>query len=116
MGRSIDLYSYDYNKLVNKILAVCKTNDIELVEKVLSVCGNKINDRYVILNQDFWEGCSCYYNVARALEHLFHVDDVFGEVFCSFNNEKTDKQDLINAIEVYGIYEQLGIDPPEDEE
>jgi hypothetical protein len=42
MGRSIDLYSYDYEKLVNKTLEVCETQDRELVEKVLLSCGNKI--------------------------------------------------------------------------
>lgn len=116
MGRSIDLYSYDYEKLVNKILQVCNTDNRELIEKVLTTCGNHVGDRYIILNQEFWEGYSCYYNVASVLEKMFKVEDVFGEVFCTFNDEETDKQELINVIEEYEIYEALGIDEPENED
>lgn len=116
MGRSIDLYSYDYQKIVSKTLKVCKTNNKELVEKVLLICGNKIGDRYIILNQEFWEDNSCYYNVSTALERIFKVDNVFGEVFCSFNDDETDKKELINAVEMYEIEEALGIDMNRDEE
>lgn len=114
MGRSIDLYSYDYEKLINKVLEVCNTEDKELVEKILLTCGSKISDRYVILNQEFWENCSCYYNVATALERIFKVDDVFGEVFCNFKDEETDKQELVSAMEMYEIVEEIGLDVSDD--
>lgn len=113
MGRSIDLYSYDYEKLINKILKVCNTEDEELVEKILLSCGNKIGDRYIILNQELWEDCSCYYNVSIALERIFKIYDVFGKVFCPLKNEETDKQELINAIELYEIEDILGYEIPE---
>jgi len=118
MGRSIDLYSYDYEKLLNKTLEVCKTEEKELVEKILLSCGNKIGDRYVILNQEFWEDCNCYYNVARALERIFKIDDVFGEVFCTYTAIETDKHELIDAIEINQIEDKLGIEIPDydDEE
>jgi len=115
MGVSIDLYSYNYNKLVNKILEVCNTDDEKLVEKILCACGNKIGDRYVILNQEMWENSSCYYNVARVLEQVFNIEDVFGEVFCTFPLDDLDKEFLINSIYVDEIYEIIGIDPPEEE-
>lgn len=115
MGRSIDLYSYDYDKLVNKILEVCKTDDQKLVEKILGACGNKICDRYVILNQEMWDDSSCYYNVARVLEKIFKAEDVFGEVFCTFKLDDLDKEYLINSIYVDEVYEIIGIDPPEEE-
>lgn len=116
MGRSIDLYSYDYEKITNKVLEVCKTEDKELVEKILLSCGNKIGDRYIILNQEFWEDCSCYYNVARTLERIFKVDDVFGKVFCTFKDDETDRQELIQAMEMYQIEEVIGIEIPEYED
>lgn len=116
MGRSIDLYSYDYEKLTNKIMTICNTKDRELVEKVLLTCGNKIGDKYIILNQEYWEGYSCYYNVATALERIFKVDGVFGKVFCTFKDNETDKQDLIQAIAIYEIEEILGFELPEHED
>lgn len=116
MGRSIDLYSYDYEKLTNKVLEVCNTKNRELVEKILLSCGNKIADRYIILNQEFWESCSCYYNVSTALERLFKVNDVFGKVFCTFKDEETDKQELIQAMEMYEIEDIIGIEIPESED
>ena len=115
MGRSIDLYSYNYNKLTNKILKVCETSDKELVEKILLSCGTKIADRYIILNQEFWEGSSCYYNVATVLERMFDVGDVFGEVFCSFDNSETDQKEIVSAMEIYEIEEEIGIEIPEEE-
>lgn len=115
MGRSIDLYSYDYGKLTNRILEVCKTNNKELIEKVLLSCGTKIADRYIILNQEFWENSSCYYNVATTLETIFNVDDVFGEIFCVYGEDQTDKQELINAMEMYEIEEKIGMEIPERE-
>lgn len=115
MGMSIDLYSYNYKKLTNKVLEVCETNDRELVEKVLLTCGNVIGERYVILNQELWEECSCYYNVATVLERIFKVEDVFGWVFCSCNDEETEKKELIRALEIYEIEEILGFELPEED-
>ena len=115
MGRSIDLYSYDYNKLKTKIADYCKTDNLELIEKVLSSCGNKMGDRYIILNQEFWEDASCYYNVANILDKIFKVDDTFGNVFCTFDDSETDRQELISAIEIYEVKEELNLDIDEDE-
>lgn len=109
MSRSIDLYSYDYEKLINKIQNVCNTSNRELIEKVLLCCGEKISNRYIILNQEFWDDCSCYYNVARTFERIFNVEDVFGKVFCASNDEETDKQELISAIDLFDIFQKLEI-------
>lgn len=116
MGRSIDLYSYDYEKLVKKTMTVCETEDRELVEKILLSCGNKVSDRYIILNQEFWEGYSCYYNVATVLERIFEAEDVFGNVFCTFEDSETDKKELIKAMEIYEIEEVLGFEIPASDE
>jgi hypothetical protein len=116
MGRSIDLYSYDCEKLINKLQDVCNTNDRELIEKVLLCCGEKISDRYVILNQEFWDGCSCYYNVTRVLERIFNVEDVFGKVFCTLKDGETDEQELISAIELDDIFQELKINVDDEYE
>lgn len=109
MSRSIDLYSYDYEKLLNKVIEHCNTDNKELAEKILLACGNKIADRYILLNQEFWEDYSCYYNVASVLDNVFNVEDSFGEIFCTFRNSPADRQGLISAISRDGIYREIGL-------
>lgn len=109
MGRSIDLYSYDYDELKARILDFCKTDNEELVEKILLTSGNRISDRYIILSQELWEDCNCYFNVANVLEKVFKVEDVFGNVFCNYKENYADKQDLVSAIEDYEIFEAVGL-------
>lgn len=113
MGMSIDLYSYDYEKLKNKTLDYCKTDNVELVEKILSSCGSKIADRYIILNQECWEDSSCFYNVSRTLDRVFKVEDSFGEIFCTYvNGNILDKVELVRAMDIYDISETIGIEIP----
>ena len=110
MGRSIDLYSYDYDKLKVKILDFCKTEDAELVEKILLICGSKVADRYILLNQELYEDCSCYFNVSTVLEKIFKVDDVFGKVFCAYPNKIADSKELCSSVEMCEIEDTLGIE------
>lgn len=112
MGASIDLYSYDYNKLVTKTMNVCKTTNKELIERVLLSCGNKIENRYIILDQDFWEDSNCRSNLARVLERLFKVDDAYSDIF--FLDNDIDEQELIQAIEINEIEDKLQMDLSEE--
>jgi len=116
LSRSIDLFSYHYEKLTSKVLKVCNTDDKALVEKVLLSCGTIIGDRYIILSQEFREDSSCYHNVSRVLGRLFKTDDVLGKVFCTCDDSETDKQDLIQEIGVCDIEEAIGADIPYPEE
>lgn len=110
MGRSIDLYSYDYEKLVNKIMGVAETQEREMVDKILLACGNKIHDRYVLLNQEMWDGYSCYYNVMSTLDKVLKTEDI-GDVFYDKN---VDREELISSVDKYDILEELGIEDEED--
>lgn len=100
MGRSVNLYSYDYEKLKNELIKYCgaKTEEeTKKLEEILTDFGNIIGDRYIILNNEFWEDYSCYYNVASVIDNAFGRDDSFGEVFCVFRDETMDKRELISA-------------------
>ena len=108
MGRSINLYSYNYEQLTNELLKVCETNNTELVEKILLACGNKIGDRYILLNQEFWEEFNSYYTVASIFSEVFGIDDVFGKVFCTFD-DKCKREELISAMAIYEVEEMLDI-------
>ncbi|MDT2640661.1 hypothetical protein P7D31_11085 [Enterococcus dongliensis] len=102
MGRSIDLYSYDYEPLVEGIKEYVSADNTEVIRKILSVGGSVIGDKYIILNNELWDECSPYYNVAGALEDYFKAEDVFGEIFCTLDH-KFGRKELINAC-----------DPPEE--
>lgn len=89
MGVSIDLYSYDYEALLEGIQSYTKAENTEVIRKILLIGGNVVGDKYIILNNELWEDNSSYYNVPNALERLYKVDDVFGKIFCTFDELKT---------------------------
>ena len=83
---------------------------------ILEQCGNKIGDRYIILNQEFWEDCSCYYTVSRVIDWVFKTKDS-STVFCNSNDNICDRKYLINTAEPYEIFDNLrenGVDIPEE--
>ncbi|MGG5333762.1 hypothetical protein [Enterococcus sp. AZ163] len=96
MGVNIDLHSYDYEPLLEGIKNYVGTEDTNEIDKILRACGSVIDGKYIILNNELWDGYSPYYNVAGALDRHFKSDDVFGEVFCTFDN-KYGHENLINA-------------------
>lgn len=114
MSQSVEIHSYDYNQLVSAILNVCKTNDKEMIEKILLLGGEKVGDRYILLNNEVWEEFNSYYNIPTALEKIFKVDDVFGKVFCTYPDNIADEKELRSGIEMYEIEDAVGIEFEED--
>lgn len=114
MGQSINLYSYDYEKLKNKIMEFCKTDNTDLVDKILLAAGSKIADRYILLNQELWDGYSCYYNIANVIDEVFNIDDSFGEIFCGINSKDCDRQELISSMDKYEIMDELNLKYSDD--
>lgn len=112
MSMAIDLYSYDFEKLTDEILEFYNTNNKQLVQNILLSCGNKIGDRYIILNQDLWEEYNCCENVVKVLGRIFGGDEVYGEVLNVFKDNITDKQELIKAKNIQQIEEIIGIKIP----
>ena len=72
MNKCMDLYSYDYNKLINKIKEFCKTDNIHKIEEIFNYFGNKIGDRYIILDQELYEDENCYNNICRIIDKVFN--------------------------------------------
>ena len=99
MGRSLDLYSYDKEKLVKAIVGCCKTDDCDTVNRILDKFGTTVSGRYIILGQEFWEDYSCYYNVATVLDRVFKTGDAFGKAFCG-NKSLTDRQEMIKFADI----------------
>lgn len=100
MGRSVDLYSYDKKQLVEEICKYCKTEDTDLIYKILNSFGSTINDRYILLKDEFAEEYCSYYEVSTVLDKVFNSDNIFGNVFCTFN-ELADRKELISHGNAY---------------
>ncbi|HAA4247647.1 TPA_asm: hypothetical protein GEQ36_15250 [Listeria monocytogenes] len=98
MGINISLYSYDYEALVEGIKSYTKAENTEVIRRILLMGGNVIGDKYIILNNELWEDCDSYYNIPAVLEHLYKADDVFGEIFCTFD-DRFGRETLINGCE-----------------
>lgn len=123
MGRSVDLYFYNYKRLKNKIMETYNLSptDEKLLEDILLGFGTVINDRYIILCNEFWEDGNPYFNVATAIERAFKLGedaDVFGECFIVYGLHRDDdyKQDGINYAELYDVLDSLGIEYDDDDD
>ena len=107
MGRSVEVKSYDYEQLVKEIKAYYKTADSSLIEKILLAGGDKIGDRYIILNNEFWETYDSYYNVTSVLDEYLgneELENVFGNVFCT-RDKKADCRSVAPSMSKEEIYQ-----------
>lgn len=109
MSVSIEVKSYNYDELVNGIMGLCKTDNKELVEKILLAGGDHIGDRYLILNNEYWEEFDSYYNVSSVLDEVFDVEDVFGNCFCTFH-DKYDEKGAVPSVSKEEIKQACGLD------
>lgn len=83
----IELYKYDYNKLVNTIMEQFpQVQDRIMLEKILVSFGENINGTYILLRNDYYDDDNSYFNVLRLLETYFDIDGV-GNVFRELKNE-----------------------------
>lgn len=105
MGRYINLYSYDYNTLLNRLKEFCNTEDVELLKYILLSCGNVIGDKYIILNQELKESENPYSIVANMIDKYLGTDDCFGNVFCSIN--KSIRNEIIGAVTKYEVEDKI---------
>jgi len=109
MGISIDLHIYDAAKLQTK-LKKWGAKDDQLSRKILEACGTFAGDRYFLLDNEYSDGCSPYYNIATLFNAAFKKDDSF-KIFLDSNN----KQYGINCVDEQEVAEDLGINLEEDE-
>ena len=85
MGRDVSLHSYRANILKIAIAEYYQTDDFEKINEILSAAGSFIGDRYLLLENDFWEEYNAYFNLPSALDSAFGSEerhDVFGKCFC----------------------------------
>ena len=107
MGISIDIHIYNKSKLIEKLKKWGADND-ELTMKILEKCGSFFGDKYILLNNELWDGYSPYYNVTTLLDSAYKKEKSF-DIFL-FNGDEG-----INAVELYEVADELGIEIIEDD-
>lgn len=110
MGMSIDLHSYDAEKLIGSIANYFGTSDVEKIREIMACCGEFISDRYLLLNNELWEDYNAYYQISEVLESAFGSEekqDVFSKCICY--SKGSDHKEICVGKEIDEIYESLGI-------
>lgn len=100
------LYSYNKKYLKQDIFTKCKIEHSEKNEKILDFIldnfGSTINDKYIILNNEFWEEGNCYYNIFNVINKVFNVGNSFD---CFLYNKS--KEMLISYTEEYDVLKEI---------
>ena len=111
MSMSVCLYSYKADELECAIAEYYQTKDIEKIDDILSAAGSFIGDRYLLLQNDFWEEYNAYFNLPSALDSAFGSEerhDVFGKCFCYPKDVEWEEICVGKTIE--DLYEECGIE------
>lgn len=77
MSISIDVIKYNFDELVNSLMKDEKINDKEMLEKILLEFGEKVENKYYILNNEYYEDGNCYYNVSTFIDKYFKTEDSY---------------------------------------
>jgi hypothetical protein len=111
MGMSVDVHSYDYEKLVEKLQKI-GASDKALLEKILAKFGERIGDRYILVNNEYWDEYNSYYNLPNLIDSAFGIKDSF-DIF--LNGEDCDRRDVNFNASDCEVAEELGIELLEEE-
>lgn len=76
MGQDIELFKYNWNKLVAALLD-WGADDQAKLEKILLFCGEKCGDNFYLLNNEAWEERNCFYLLSSIIDQYFDVEDSF---------------------------------------
>lgn len=106
MGISIDVKIYKTAELKAKLREHGATDD-QLTQNILEACGMFFGDSYVLLNNEYGDGYSPYYNVAQLFDSAFNRDDFF-DIFLKSATQG------ISYVDVGEVAENLGITLRED--
>jgi hypothetical protein len=113
MGISIDLHIYNTHELLAALKAWGAIDD-GLTRKILEKCGTFFGDSYVLLNNEYYDGYSPYYNVAHLLNRAFGGSDDHDsfDIFCF----EVKSVEGINAVEEGEVADELGLPDRSDDD
>ena len=55
IGRSVEVISFNYNALIKGIEEYTGSKDAILIKRILNRCGNRMGDKYVIVDNEYLE-------------------------------------------------------------
>jgi hypothetical protein len=70
MGISIDLWQFDHKAFKAKLMEEGADNE-ELLDQILAECGFVAGDRYLVVNNEYYDGYSPYYALIDLLDSAF---------------------------------------------
>jgi len=103
MGVYVDLYKFEYDKLVDELLKYDKIENKEMLERILKGFGEKCGDYYFLLNNEYYDEYNSYYEVANLINEYFGVEDSFN-VFLKLGDRANCNKHR------YTVAEELGIE------
>lgn len=101
MGQNIELYAYDWNRLVTALLNL-GVEDQEKLEKILLFCGEKCGNTYHLLNNEAREESNCFYLLPSVIDECFDIEDSFG-VFLDLRDYLEMSRDSSEFMKEFGI-------------
>jgi hypothetical protein len=109
MGRYVELKKGNYEKIKSELVSRFNIEDIAFLEKVLLAFGEKIDDQYLLLNNEYWEEFNSYYGLSNFIDSYFGIEDSF-DVFLE------EMTDATANCGVHEVADELGVELPERDE
>ena len=110
MGINIEMHNYSFSRLCDELIKH-GCGDIDIIKDVLLSCGTKIGDRYIILNNEYYEDENCFFTIGGLLDGIFGIEDCF-DVFCL--NKNTDEIEMISYIDPFDVEEKYRLEKDEE--
>lgn len=114
MGISIDLHSYDLKKLI-KLLMSKGVTDEEKLRKILLDFGSVVGNRYILLNNEYYEDANCFYLLSQVIDAIFGKQVDSFDAFCG-EREKTGYEEMVSYMSPDDIDEKYGLELNDDGE
>lgn len=74
MGCSIDMKKYNFDDLVNSLMGMEEVDDKEMLEEILVVFGERFDEYYILLNNQYYDDYNSYFNLAKFIDKYFDVE------------------------------------------
>ena len=123
MGVSIDVFSFDYDalrwafkKLIFDQHPELKDNEdgyakVEQIGRIMKEFGSIVGDRYIILNDEYHEEYSPYYEIGTFIDRYYNVEDSSDAMY----SKEVDRLSIGKHSNAGDAADNLGIELPEEE-
>ena len=108
MSISVDLYSYDFGRLLDHLMTFKEIDDREKLKEILLDFGEVLEDKYILLNNELYEDGNCYYNLPEIIDAFFEMRDSFDAFL--YNEKKTGKKRMNSYVETDDIADKYNLE------